>query len=31
MQERYEPRRIEPAAQNFWAARRSFRVTEDPV
>ncbi|HTQ77106.1 MAG TPA: leucine--tRNA ligase [Burkholderiales bacterium] len=29
MQERYEPRSVEREAQEFWAARRSFRVTED--
>jgi len=29
MQDRYDPRSIEAAAQAFWEARRSFRVTED--
>jgi leucyl-tRNA synthetase len=29
MQDRYDPRSIESAAQQFWASRRSFNVTED--
>jgi leucyl-tRNA synthetase len=31
MQDRYEPRSIERAAQDYWEAKRSFRVTEDPA
>jgi len=30
MNETYEPRAIERAAQQFWAEQRSFEVTEDP-
>jgi leucyl-tRNA synthetase len=29
MQDRYDPRSIESGAQQFWASRRSFNVTED--
>jgi leucyl-tRNA synthetase len=29
MQDRYDPRSIEAGAQEFWAAKRSFSVTED--
>jgi leucyl-tRNA synthetase len=31
MQDRYDPRSIESAAQQFWASRRSFNVSEDPA
>jgi leucyl-tRNA synthetase len=31
MQDRYEPRSIELDAQQYWASRHSFRVTEDPA
>ncbi|MFY9315599.1 MAG: leucine--tRNA ligase [Burkholderiales bacterium] len=31
MQYRYDPRSIEADAQQFWASRRSFSVTEDPA
>ncbi|MEO6968722.1 MAG: leucine--tRNA ligase [Rhodanobacteraceae bacterium] len=30
MQEHYDPRAIESAAQKFWAETRAFEVTEDP-
>jgi leucyl-tRNA synthetase len=30
MQDTYEPQLVEREAQNFWEARRSFHVTEDP-
>jgi leucyl-tRNA synthetase len=30
MQDTYEPQFVEREAQNFWEARRSFHVTEDP-
>ena len=29
MEERYEPREIEPAVQNYWRENRTFAVTED--
>jgi leucyl-tRNA synthetase len=31
MQDAYEPRSVERAAQDFWESRRSFRVEEDPA
>jgi leucyl-tRNA synthetase len=31
MQDRYDPRSIESGAQQFWASRRSFNVSEDPA
>ena len=31
MQDTYEPQLVEREAQNFWEARRSFHVTEDPA
>lgn len=30
MEERYEPREIEPAVQTYWRENRTFAVTEDP-
>ena len=31
MEERYEPREIEPAVQTYWRENRTFAVTEDPA
>ena len=31
MEERYEPREIEPAVQTYWRENRTFTVSEDPT
>jgi leucyl-tRNA synthetase len=31
MDEQYDPQQIEPAAQAYWAERRTFRAVEDPA